>query len=348
MDNEKIIAAKVLFKDNIASIPDMVQEWKEFGINHAFTLEDLFVNPEYQREINKSNIKTWVIIQTLLNTSRKDSLYAIKSDGSKAIGTGEGRWLHMICPNGGPDYSESDNYISNLIEHLRNLVSSYNPYGLNLDFIRYFVFWEDVYENTDPSTLPQTCFCNRCVDLFSKKINEILPEDLISTADKSDWILKNFQNEWIEFKTETISNIVKRIVDSVKEIKPEIKFNIHAVPWLQNEFNGAIKRVAGQDFKALGEIVDGISPMCYTYMLKRDSRWINNLVDDIRNQTTIPVLPAFQGVEMYNSGTISKDSFVSCIKESLKRPSAGIAFWPWESISEEHKDLIRGIKGAYS
>lgn len=345
MFNNKLITAKVLFKNKISSISKMINEWVYFGIDQAFTLEDLFTDPLYQEEIKKTNIKTWIIIQTFLNIDKKDSLYAIKSDGSKAIGSGNGSWLHMICPNGGPEYTEENNYLKDLINRIKDHVMKYDPFGINLDFIRYFVFWEEVYESTDPKTLPQTCFCDRCLDLFCSETDIAFPQSLKKTQDKADFILKNYAKEWTNFKTDTITKVVKTIVNSVKEIKPGIKFNLHGVPWRLGEFENAIHRIAGQNYSALGNIVDGISPMCYTEMLKRDSSWINRVVADIGNQTNAIILPAFQGVSMYDSEKIDQKRFNNFIEESLKEPSGGIAFWPWEAISDENKNVIKEYFG---
>lgn len=343
MINGKILAAKVLFKNNIKSIKEMVEEWTEYGVDEAFTLEDLFLDPDYQSEIKRTDIKTWIIIQTFLNKEKIDSLYAIKSDGSKAIGTGNGSWLHMICPNGGPEYNEEDNYLKTLINNINSYILQYNPYGINLDFIRYFVFWEDVYENADPKSLPQTCFCKRCVNLFFKKLNQKQPNHLSSTPEISAFILENYEKEWVQFKCETITNAVHKIVESIKAVKPEIKFNIHGVPWKSSEFDNAIRRIAGQDYNSLAKYVDGISPMCYTGMLKRDSSWINDVVKEISNQTGIKILPAFQGVSMYGSSALNTNKFKDLIKASLKSPSSGVAFWPWEQISQKNKMVIKEI-----
>lgn len=339
MNKDKRFAAKILFKDQIKSIPDIVKEFVEFEIDEVFALEDLFTNEEFQKEINKTNIKKWIIIQTFLNIERKDSLYAIQADGTKAIGSGNGSWLHMVCPNGGPILKEK--YLRDLIERLKDIVYRYNPSGINLDFIRYFVFWEDVYENSDPKNLPQTCFCNRCVSLFTSEYKVKIPKSIESTEDISKFILSNYLDEWTKFKTDTITNTIKTIVDSIKEIKPDIKFNIHAVPWKSGEFDNAIHRIAGQDFKALSNIVDGISPMCYTGMLKRKSSWISDVVQDIAYQTNIKILPAFQGVPMYNSENVDNDYFKELTTECLKNPSSGVAFWPWEQITNSHKKLIK-------
>lgn len=343
MMSKKRITAKVLFKNQILSIPDMVNEWKKNGIEEVFTLEDLYTDPEFQIEISKTDIKTWVIIQTFLNIENIDSLYAIKSDGTKAIGEGKGRWLRMICPNGGPDYSENSNYLKSLTEKIVNYIHKYNPYGINLDFIRYFVFWEGVHENSSPEKLPQTCFCNRCINLFFSKLNTKLPNNLNGTPEIASYILNNYKDEWTNFKVDTITQVVKSITESAKAVKPDIRFNIHGVPWKLGEFGNAIHSIAGQDYKALSKYIDGISPMCYTGMLKRKAEWINEITKDIHNQASIDILPAFQGVAMYDSESISNKDFKELIQECLKAPSSGVAFWPWEQISDEHKRIIGKI-----
>ena len=90
---------------------------------------------------------------------------------------------------------------------------------LSIDFIRYFVFWEMVYPERDlpvrdlpvrdfdtsetilnPNPdLPQTCFDDTWLEMFTKKYQIIFPDSLIDTREKAHYILAGYPDEWPEF-----------------------------------------------------------------------------------------------------------------------------------------------------
>ena len=111
------------------------------------------------------------------------------------------------------------------------------------------------------------------------------------------------------------------------------------------DFNDAAKRITGQDFGALAQIVDMISPMCYAKMLEREPVWISSVVEDIAAEidtTGTIIVPAFQVKgNMYGEGPVTIEEFTAFMNESLKGSSAGVAFWPWEQMTNEQKEVIR-------
>ncbi len=126
--------------------------------------------------------------------------------------------------------------------------------------------------------------------------------------------------------------MVKNIATDVKKIQPDIKVNLHAVPWRQNDFNGAVKKVAGQDFKALAEYVDYLSPMTYSHMVKRKPEWIHSVVKDIQEVSGSKILPSIQVGIAYLKDSLTASEFDNCLTEALKAPSSGVVFWNWDAL----------------
>jgi len=352
-----IFAAKVLglngFSD--AEIINMVAEWVELGIDEVFVLELLYSNEIFRKEIAKTNIKPWLIYQTLFNINndlhKNKHFFAITENGDFAQeNSKEGKWLAMACPN-------QSEYRKNLIDKINTRVKEWHPHGLSLDFIRYFAFWE-LFNGSKPhghsassnsgSPLVDSCFCETCLGKFEQFIASDIPNSLKDTKSKADWIHRNHQQEWIRFKTQTITSLVEEIVSEVKKIDPTIVVNIHGVPWKSGEYNNAIERITGQDFTQLAQFVDYISPMCYAEMMNKNANWINEVVDDINNKCNgqCSVIPAFQVVQMYDSGELSLQEFRNYIESSLKAPSIGVIFWPWETLNKEQKNIIREYRNA--
>ena len=137
--------------------------------------------------------------------------------------------------------------------------------------------------------------------------------------------------------------MVAELVSAVKTIKPDIKINIHAVPWHLGEHNNAVHRITGQDINQLKKHADYISPMAYAEMMQKPASWLHSLVKDMKQQCGehCSVMPAFQVGEMYSSGEIAEEEFHLYIENALKSPSTGVVFWPWETLTPEQKSILK-------
>ncbi len=72
-----------------------------------------------------------------------------------------------------------------------------------------------------------------------------------------------------------------------------------AVPWRRDDYAGAIRTVAGQDFAALSMLADYLSPMCYSFMLRRPPEWIHSVVEELGASSTAKIVPSNQVREYY-------------------------------------------------
>ncbi len=131
-----------------------------------------------------------------------------------------------------------------------------------------------------------------------------------------------------------IARAVERLAQAAREVKPSVKVNLHAVPWRQDDFGGAIRSVAGQDFVRLAPLVDLISPMCYHHMVRRTPAWVHDVVADISSRTGAAVLASTQVSEAYVEQTLPPDEFRAATQEALKPPSIGVVFWSWDALSK--------------
>jgi uncharacterized lipoprotein YddW (UPF0748 family) len=197
--------------------------------------------------------------------------------------------------------------------------------------------------------IPNTCYCPHCINSFSSETGIVIPASIIEVADISDWINNNYKEEWINWRKNVITSMVKDISEEAKKIKPSIKINIHAVPWRQNDFNNAIEVVAGQDFKSISAYVDIISPMCYAHMLKRKPEWINSVVEDISLKVKCKIAPSIQVNMAYLNDPLDIGEFKKSLIESLKPPSSGVIFWSWEQLVErqEKLDILKDVISSY-
>jgi hypothetical protein len=337
--NSPIVGVKIY--EYAGSFPKLFEEWRSLGINTAFVGAGLGADPEFKALAKKNGITTFLIFPVFFDAAalEKDpGLYAMKSDGTRA----EDDWVKFVCPT-------REDYRGRKIEEAKRLVREVDPDVLSLDFMRFFVFWEKVYPDRTPETLPNTCFDTSCLEAFQKEMNVHLPADLsgAETAAKAKWVLANHAPEWTEWKCRTIAGMVKLLAAAAREVKPSIKINIHTIPWRKGDFQGGIETIAGQDVVRLAPLVDYISPMCYHHMVRRTPVWVHSVVQDVHDRSRGLVLPSIQVDKAYIEDPYTLAQFKEAMMEALKSPSVGVVFWSWDALNKapDRKEALKAVLG---
>ncbi len=178
---------------------------------------------------------------------------------------------------------------------------------------------------------------------FRRFSGVILPDSLDRIQEYSAFIMQNHEAEWTEFKCRTIAGYVGEIVETLDGKDPELKYNLHYVPWTEEDYDGAIRRVAGQDLDLLAPLVDYISPMCYTHMLKRDPEWVHDVVNYFSIFNEDKILPSIQVEQAYRREKFSPEAFEKAFQAAIEPPSRGVIFWSWEALNknEQKKEIVK-------
>lgn len=322
-DIKKIIGVKIYQYNK--DFKELVETWNDIGINTAFISVELAANKEFRQVLKENGIPAYIISPVFYNPEalKLDSgLYAIINDGRIA----KDGWVNFVCP------SRKD-YRNEQMKRIANTVDELDPEGISIDFIRQFIYWEKVFPEQDSKSINKACFCDSCLDGFSETTKIKLPKEFVHASQKADYILQNYLDLWNDYRTDLIASMIQEIVEEVKRIKPALKTVVHAVPWRDVDFDGANITVAAQDLRKISPLVDHISPMCYSQMLKRDPEWISSVVRDMDGKAKGQVLPSIQ---VYNYDEhFTEESFKNSIIESLSSPSLGVVFWSWPLIEAE-------------
>lgn len=332
---DRIIGVKIY--DHQGELSPLFSQWKELGINTVFSSISMYSNHEFRTLAKKNNITTFIIIPIFFDPEalqENPNLYSITNQGKKA----KDDWVTFVCPS-------REKFRKQKIESVRKLIRDLDPDGLSIDFIRYFVFWEKVYPETNFDSIQNTCFDSVCLNNFQKKTRTTIPDSTTTPDEIADWIKSNHFTEWTQWKCELITSMIRDITQEARKLKPEIAINVHIVPWRQNDFNGAIKSVVGQDVSEIAKYVDYLSPMTYAHMVKREPSWIHSVVQDIYQQTESKIIPSIQVKEAYLGDTLFIEEFKESLTEALKPPSHGVIFWAWEMLEQypQKKDVIQAI-----
>ena len=315
----------------------LFEQWNDLGINTGFCSQDLISNREFMEQARNHGISTFLILPVFFNPevlARTPDLAAINRDGFAAAE----EWVEFVCPS-------RANYRQEVVDKARRLVREHKPDGISIDFIRHFVYWEKVYPDHDPASLPVSCFDSVCLDHFQKETGIALPPSANSVPEKAGWILESHPEEWIRWRCQLINSMVKEIAEAAREEKTDILVNIHLVPWGEEDFEGGRMRVAGQDIVALSDHADLLSPMTYAHMVKQSPDWVHGITEEMSSKTTLPVIPSIQVGKAYLDTEFDLTEFRETVEEALKPPSGGVILWSWERlITEPDKvDLFKDI-----
>jgi hypothetical protein len=222
------------------------------------------------------------------------------------------------------------------VTEIADAIRRLRPQGLSIDFIRHFVFWEKVEIATAHPAIPNSCFCPHCTRAFAARAGIRIPTSLTGVPAIAAWILEHHGAAWTDWKLDLVTSMTAEIVRAARAVDPELRVNLHAVPWRRFDYGGAILRNAGQDLPALSKLVDYLSPMTYAHMLSRPPDWVHSVVLRLAEDSAAPILPSIQVQEAYRPDSpFAAAEFEADLREALKAPSAGVVFWSWEGLAKE-------------
>ena len=343
-DKDMIVAAKLFNKLDADALQERVEIAQRLGVVNQLLIFPEQVHRDGAPEVlNNSGIDLWLIAPVFYNDenaynsanelilpSGRSPNWAICDDGKVAH---DEDWLTMVCPN-------DLEYLEYRIEYIKAAMRKCNFTGVSLDFMRYFVFWEKTRPHTDTKTLRNACFCDACIDDFAATENISIAGN--NTIEKANFIKDRYFRQWTAYKCKKIDKTVEYILAGLREEFPDLKSNIHAVPWSNEEFNGAIKSIAGQDFALLSKRLDQISTMTYNRMLERPAQWINDIVSDFADVVNgrVPVVPTIEGA---TNNSVTDRDFEEALINAIKPPSAGVVIWQFERLTEERIKIIEKV-----
>jgi hypothetical protein len=300
------------------------------GINLIFTMDHFYNDQQFLKAASDRGITVCLNFPVYFNKDyleKNPEHYCIDSKGEKAVND----WLHFACPSQ-PDFLEYQKI------RLKKMLKKTQPKMVSFDFIRFYVFWEKVYQGSKIPGITDGCYCEKCLHDFQKYSG-------ITIKDKNPrWIKENAIEEWAEWKCQVIKNTVKSLTEVVKEFDKNIPICLKLVPWGVTDFNGAIRSVAGQDIELLKEYVDIFIPMTYSHMVKQNPVWIRDIALEVHQETGKQVLTCIEIEKTYIEEEISMQEFIEMVKYGYSDPSVGIILFHYDYILNSAKKVNEILK----
>ena len=309
---------------------------KELGVNAIF-IHSGSINHDI---LNKARSEGLMVFAEFATLNGKDYVekhpeaWAVNENGEKVHAA---TWFMGVCPT-------EPGFRKYRYDQLRELLLEYDLDGVWLDYVH----WHAQFEDPEP-ILPETCFCNHCLTVFSEDSGVKLPEGTI--PENAQWIQNNHDELWRDWRCNVVYNWTVEMKSILKEIKPEALLGLYHCPWDDVEFDGARRRILGLDFDLLKESIDVFSPMVYHGRMEREPEWVHEHIDwicnrlDIKKNSYPKVWPIVQAYD--DPSIISSEEFETVLRSGLSGRSSGVMMFTSYAVAE-NEDKTAVMKKVYT
>ena len=312
---------------------------RDLGVNSIF-VHSGSINSAMMERARSEDLNVYAEFATLNGKNYVEEhpeAWAINEKGERVEAAS---WFMGVCPT-------EPGFRQYRLDILRDLISKYDLDGIWMDYVH----WHAQFEEPEP-ILPETCFCDHCLQAFSTAKNISLPDG--STIEKSEWILTNHDDSWRKWRCEVIYDWTKEFRSVIKNHNPEMLLGLYHCPWDDEEFNAARIYNLGLDYDLLKNTIDVFSPMVYHGRMGRPPEWVKENIEwfckrvDIQEGKFPKVWPIVQAHD--DPEIITAMDFEKVLNGGLSGAASGVMMFTTNAIAESDsktkvmKDLYLQLK----
>lgn len=308
----------------------------EIGVNAIF-VHSGSIEPEMMQRARAEGVKVFAEFATLNGKNYVEEhpeAWAINEKGERVEAAG---WFMGVCPT-------EPGFRQYRFDQLRTLLTDFELDGAWMDYVH----WHAQFEEPEP-ILPETCFCDHCLQRFSSENGIELPAG--TTAEKAEWILSREDQRWRDWRCRVILEWATEMKKIIREIRPGALLGLYHCPWNDEEFNGARRRILGLDYDMLKGTIDVFSPMVYHERMGREPAWVEENIRwfcdrlDIGEGASPKVWPIVQAHD--SPGVVSAKAFETALRGGLAGCSGGVMMFTTRAVAEsrEKLEVVRRVYG---
>jgi hypothetical protein len=301
--------------------------FQSLGVNAIF-VRSVSLTADLYQKARESGVKVFVEFP-LLNgkqyVEEHPEAWPLNEKGEKAP---PADWFMGVCPT-------DAGFRSYRFDQVHAILKEYEVDGIWLDYVH----WHAQFETAEP-ILPETCFCQRCINTFGREMSIKVPEGEI--AQRSSWILAEADSLWRVWRSNVLTGWVSEMKTVVKENRPNALVGIFYCSWFPSDFGEALYRTLGLNLNELAGVVDVFSPMLFHGMMDRPVGWVHEYVE------WLSTLPGSTGnmpviwpiVQAHNKpGVITADEFYEVLQNGSRPPASGIMMFSDQSLLQDPEKL---------
>jgi hypothetical protein len=301
----------------------------ELGVNAIFA-RSYSLNDDLYRAAREQGCKVFVEFPVLLGKQflkNNPQCQPIETTGEPSP---PADWFMGICPTC-PDFKADRR------KHLKNILNRFKVDGIFLDYLH----WHAQFETAEP-ILPETCFCERCTELFSNKYNIDIPTENI--FDRSNHILSFHEKEWRDWRKSILTDWIIDLGQILKSHQPEALLGLFYCAWYPEEYDSALYRILGIDINDFAREADVLAPMLFHHMKDRPVEWIGEYttwLDSVSNSIRPGNKPQIWPiVQAHNTpGEVNPSEFREAMLHGSAFPSSGIMMFSDRALLEDPRKI---------
>jgi hypothetical protein len=214
--------------------------------------------------------------------------------------------------------------------------------GVWLDYHHSHASWE----RADPM-MPDTCFCDRCVERFSRDTRVELPQR--SRAEVAAMLLGSHRSRWVQWRCDVLTDWVREFRTIRDETRPKALLGTFHCPWSETDFHGALRDKLAIDLKAQAAYLDVLSPMPYhaRFGHPSDPEWISRQVAGLGRRLALQGdarerLRIWPIVQLADWGEkVPAEQVEAVLRHGSMRPSRGIIVFHWSGVRGQPEKIER-------
>jgi hypothetical protein len=231
----------------------------------------------------------------------------------------------------------SPDYLAQRAELLEKVVTTLEPDGVFLSFIRFPGFWEAWTSSVRREDIRDHGFAAGSLARFEEETGNALPGG--DTAAKARVVRHELRAEWTAWKCGVIVDAVRRLADAVQRARPGTEVLINGVA-----FPGLAEEVLGQDLGAISQVPAHIETMVYHQILGRPLAWIREVLEDLRPRVDGTLLASIQTSAAYTepphtgmgrAATLSPSEVAESLRVVASSPADGVSVYHWTDIAAD-------------
>ncbi len=301
---------------------------KDCGIN-AFFVGSGSVNAELTAKAREHGVRFFAEFNTVHVAS-----YLKNHPDAAPVGT-DGKvcppphgW-QGICPT-------HEDYRRSRMEEFRKLLRDHPVDGVWLDYHHAHASWE----RADPA-LPDTCFCDRCVERFSKETGIALSQT--PRPEAAQLLLGQHRARWTQWRCDVFTDWVREFRQIVNETRPAALLGTFHCPWSDTDLDGALRDKLAIDLKAQAQYLDVFSPMPYharfghlndPEWISRQSAWLGQYLgikgEPNERWKIWPIVQLSDWGEKVPAGQVE-----TVLDHGSRKPAAGVIIFHWGGLRQQ-------------
>ena len=234
-----------------------------------------------------------------------------------------------ICPS-------HEAYRRSRMDAFRHLLRDFEVDGVWLDYHHGQASWEQAV----PS-LPDTCFCDRCLSRFQWETGVNLPE--ASTAERARLLLSTHRQKWVHWRCGLLTDWVREFRAILDATRPGALLGTFHNPWSDEDRGGARLEKLAIDLKAQAAYIDVFSPMPYhaRFGHRAEPEWISHQVAWLGRHLGIEGTPGEKHriwpiVQVSDWGeAVPLGQVPAVLDHGSRRPATGVMVFAWSGLRNQ-------------